>query len=65
MSVEDTPPSESWSRKLLKTLVEHAMKTIIAVPVAAIVAWLTIAVGEHYGLIPCKIREWIWNVHCG
>lgn len=61
---KDIENSESWLRKLFRALVEHALKSVITVLIAGVMAWLAIYLGNYYDVIPCGIREWLFGVHC-
>ena len=60
MSGTPTEPAESWPRKLAKTLVEHALKIVLA----GLIALIGLYLGGQSVFIKCIVLEWFSSPLC-
>ena len=64
MSGDDNQPIETWSSKLAKTLLEHALKTVLSIFIAGVLGWLAIYLGGYNATIRCAFMRWFSNGMC-
>ena len=64
MSGEDKQPAETWPSKLTKTLLEHALKTVIAIFIAGVLGWLAIYLGGYNATMRCAFIRWYHHGIC-